>query len=406
MRSNKMVLIAMLLVLCMTLSGCFMLPQEEEILAPPLIEPKEVAYETVQVGKGDIQVMEQVTGYFTSIVRERAFFTSSGRLSAVHVHNGKAVEAGDILMELDNENLEKQIRDQKIVIEKKMLQIQQLSESDSVAVLNAQFDLQAAQNKLNDLYAQRSHITLDETGLPVLDTESEEKYNEISRQIRDQELVVERAQVKYDKALADQKSGYDQRSLMLDLESAQNELQDLEEAYEETILRAPVSGRITHIATIEVGASVSAYSTMVVISDPTQLILQYSGGKADKFPVGLPVTVKIEKKEYKGYVLNNPDSLPRDEENKKQEYAQFVLEDYDMTQAVEGGSGQVIAILDSREDVLVLDKSLITTYLTRKYVNILVDGLKVERDIQIGLESASKVEILDGLSEGELVIVN
>lgn len=397
---------ALALTLCLSLTGCFMLPQEEAVLAPPLIEPEEATYETVQVALGDMQLIEQVTGYFTSTVRERVSFTSAGRLGAVHVHNGQEVAQGDILMELDNEDLQKKIRDQQIVVEKKRLQLAQMEQSDDAAQQTAQLDLQAAKNKLSDLYAQRSQISLTDTGLPVADSQAEAQYNALSNQIRDQELVVARAQIQYDRAVQEQQGGYDRQSLLLDLEAAQNELADLNEALEQTVLRAPISGRISFLGASEIGATVAAHATMVIITDPTQLVLQYSGTKAANFPVNLPVTVRIEKEEYHGYVLNNPETLPRQEDGSKQEYAQFVLEDYDMTRALEGGSGQVTAVLDSRQGVIVLDKSLVTTYLSRKYVHILVDGLKVERDVQIGLESASKVEILEGLEVGEEVIVN
>lgn len=403
---KKVLPAALALTLCLSLTGCFMLPQEEEVLAPPLIEPEEATYETVQVALGDMQLIEQVTGYFTSTVRERVSFTSAGRLGAVHVHSGQEVAQGDILMELDNEDLQKKIRDQQIVVEKKRLQLAQMEQSDDAAQQTAQLDLQAAKNKLSDLYAQRSQISLTDTGLPVADSQAEAQYNALSNQIRDQELVVARAQIQYDRAVQEQQGGYDRQSLLLDLEAAQNELADLNEALEQTVLRAPISGRISFLGASEIGATVSAYATMAIITDPTQLVLQYSGTKAANFPVNLPVTVRIEKEEYHGYVLNNPETLPRQEDGSKQEYAQFVLEDYDMTQALEGGSGQVTAVLDSRQDVIVLDKSLVTTYLSRKYVHILVDGLKVERDVQIGLESASKVEILEGLEVGEEVIVN
>src|SRR5690606_40663397 len=40
--------------LSVVLTGCSFLPKEEPVLAPPLVEPAEMDYETVEVTKGDL----------------------------------------------------------------------------------------------------------------------------------------------------------------------------------------------------------------------------------------------------------------------------------------------------------------------------------------------------------------
>ena len=41
----------------------------------------------------------------------------------------------------------------------------------------------------------------------------------------------------------------------------------------------------------------------------------------------------------------------------------------------------------------------------RKYVNVLENGLNNERDVRIGVETATEVEILEGIEEGEEIIL-
>jgi hypothetical protein len=49
-------------------------------------------------------------------------------------------------------------------------------------------------------------------------------------------------------------------------------------------------------------------------------------------------------------------------------------------------------------------KTLIKNYSGRNYVVLLEDGMRVERDVEIGLETGTDVEIVSGLEPGEQVI--
>ena len=42
----------------------------------------------------------------------------------------------------------------------------------------------------------------------------------------------------------------------------------------------------------------------------------------------------------------------------------------------------------------------------RRYVNVLEDGVRVEKDVEIGLMTDTEAEIIKGIDEGDLVIVN
>ena len=60
----------------------------------------------------------------------------------------------------------------------------------------------------------------------------------------------------------------------------------------------------------------------------------------------------------------------------------------------------------SAENVLIIPKRALKTYVDRTYVKVLVDGEKKEKDVVAGLESDTLVEIKEGLDEGDLVIVD
>ncbi|MDD4797030.1 MAG: RND transporter, partial [Eubacteriales bacterium] len=67
---------------------------------------------------------------------------------------------------------------------------------------------------------------------------------------------------------------------------------------------------------------------------------------------------------------------------------------------------KVKAIVSSSHDALVIPRNVILTDGNRRFVQVLEDGVKAERDIKLGLETSTQAEVLEGLSEGELVIVH
>ena len=55
---------------------------------------------------------------------------------------------------------------------------------------------------------------------------------------------------------------------------------------------------------------------------------------------------------------------------------------------------------------MITARNVVRNYMGRRYVQVLEDGLKKERDVQVGLETSTDVEIIKGLEEGEEVVVN
>lgn len=57
-----------------SLCGCSLLPQEEELPAPPVYKAKEVEYEQVQVMRGDLETREEISCTYEASVEEKLSF--------------------------------------------------------------------------------------------------------------------------------------------------------------------------------------------------------------------------------------------------------------------------------------------------------------------------------------------
>ena len=119
---------AALLAAALTGAGCFLLPQEEEILAPPLVEPPPITYRTVTVERDTIERRVVVGGaivYPTQIALQ--FGERSGRLEEVRVRLGDRVEVGQVLATLDTDTLRIDVERQRIKLRRAELGLQRVA---------------------------------------------------------------------------------------------------------------------------------------------------------------------------------------------------------------------------------------------------------------------------------------
>lgn len=70
------------------------------------------------------------------------------------------------------------------------------------------------------------------------------------------------------------------------------------------------------------------------------------------------------------------------------------------------GGIEVVFDVYSRLDTVIVPQKAVKKLDVRNYVNLLVDGVKIEQDVELGIEDNDNVEILSGLSGGEEIILN
>lgn len=126
---------SILLAVLMSLTGCSLLPIEQEALQPPLIEPIKEQFDVVEASRGNIQTALKGTAYFVSSKSETLSFKDiGGRLKSISVTVGQEVKAGELLAELETGDLELQVRLQELNVERAQLLYQQARDSNASAI--------------------------------------------------------------------------------------------------------------------------------------------------------------------------------------------------------------------------------------------------------------------------------
>ena len=228
----------------------------------------------------------------------------------------------------------------------------------------------------------------------------------LENEIQQQKIRLQQTRLRYTQM---KEAGADKYSLSIaayDIELARLQLKNLERELEEAKLYSNMDGTVVYVDTrLGEGDYINAYSTLIRIADPAKLQLQYSGKDNSQLKVGMKVDVSIKNQVYEGEIIMTPDTVPADAEESLKNIVRINVPE--LPDDVKMGSyAQFSVTLDKRENVIVLPRNVVRNYMGRRYVQVLEDGLKKERDVQVGLETSTDVEIIKGLEEGEEVVVN
>lgn len=235
---------------------------------------------------------------------------------------------------------------------------------------------------------------------------------DLELQLSLQQLNVERAQLLYKQAEASGANATDLRLRQIDYEREKISLDHMENKLAKARLYSPISGTVTYIQTLNTGDYINAYQPVVTVSDPSSLQLTYVAGDAgDLLPVetGMPASLKYKGKDYRGKVLQSPSSAPaKGTQETVDRNAVTLIVDIDNKPAgIQVGDVAELTIeLQKRENVLILPRAAIRTYMGRYYVQVLDGERRKELDIEIGLMTPTEAEIVKGLQKGQKVILN
>ncbi|MCS7461093.1 efflux RND transporter periplasmic adaptor subunit [Paenibacillus doosanensis] len=236
---------------------------------------------------------------------------------------------------------------------------------------------------------------------------------EIEGKIRQQELVVEKAKIALEQT-KDEKRGdaLAIRSKVLDVQKEEIQLDMLRQQLAKTKLISDVDGIVTYIDSIKQGDAVTAYKTIVSVSDPKSIKLVYETANTNDLTgiqVGMTAELKIKSTSLQGKVVQIPATAPQSDVKAiadKNAKSIVIVPDRLPDEVTIGTNADISIVTEQRENVLVIPKVGLRSYLGRDYVQVLEGESRKEVDVEKGIVSATEVEIRKGLKEGQKVILN
>jgi len=217
-----------LLVLTALLTGCqglFGRPIEQEAPTPtPIPTPIVPDKPTYVVQRGQVTKKLEFTGRVSPVEETSLYFKTGGYVKRVLVERGDQVQAGDLLAELEIDDLLKQMAQGEVTLNSAQLRLNEAEKALERQMAQAELDLVAAQARLAQAEkANAQAIAQAEWSLRIAQVNLEEAEKAHTRQLTEAQRALEAAQIR----LGQLQAGLEEAEielLRLNLERAKNNL--------------------------------------------------------------------------------------------------------------------------------------------------------------------------------------
>lgn len=351
------------LLFCLSLSACSLMPEEEVYRSAPVTKDYEAApYQFAAVVRGDMELTEKISLNYVPVQTEKLAFTVDGEYyDGVFVALGDSVKAGQLLAQLRVDDLlaARDACDRQIELLE--LSIRQLEERRALNLERVRLNADPADRSALEKALRQTNENTD-----------------AERAALEDQLTVQQAY----------RGEYDRR-------------------IEARRLRASFDGTVTYARKIDEGARSRLNERVVVVADSTLSLFRGETEWWSYFHEGDEYVITSNNREYHA-VVTGEETLglsPTEHVEGEKGYVYLALTEpaFDLD---DGSRGTLILTRDSRTNVLMIPEDAVTLANGEPIVYYQnEEGVKAYKSIVIGLAAGDRVEVVDGLSEGDSVIV-
>lgn len=392
-----------------------------------------VKYDTVEVVKGQAGIYVEDTGRISSKNIRRYYGNSLDKVDQMAIKLGDHVEKGQLLVKYEDsmatnlEVIDLNIDILELEMEKVDKQIEALtatyseaeSGSDIESVNSARVEVAGIQRQIDTATKDYERIeTLYGEGLITL-VELEQSAETI-QQLETSLAIARNTYNQLGKGLSDNmrvKYQADIDAMVVAMGILEKNIEILEknkeEAKEGNSIYADVEGLVTELNTFE-GDKPSAATMIIELLDTTEKVVLVDFMVEDAMRVSPDMEAQIQDVQLDIYL----DDLKVDQVYPKAfvSLSELGVEENRQTVAIDistsgdtlpfGLEVQTKVMLESPRDMLFVPTGAVLEKNAKQYVQVLVDGQPIEREIITGNVVNGHLEVLEGVQENELVILN
>jgi multidrug efflux pump subunit AcrA (membrane-fusion protein) len=424
---------------------------------PPPPVPEKATY---TVKRGLVVDSMSFTGRVAPSIEQALFFKQSGYVKKVYVERNAVVKKGDVLAELENEDLKRQLSQSQIELETAQLNLQNANEAKQYAIEKAKIALeikklqlaqmegttgvtaadlataranlqrvQAALKQAQTAYDVRAGLRGGVEGSPealrleqaTLDMQiAQANYDKLISQSSDQQKknAIDLQIMRQNVALAELDLSYLQKGgdpqLAKGVDRAKLAVDRLQTAVENTRVTSPIDGKVTSVSVYE-GRNADAYKPLIVVADERKIEITAEplSSQLSRLAEGMPAAIALSSypgKELPGKIKQLPypygkgGSTAAGTSSDQVDKLTHIDFDPGDLKIETGDLVKVIVTLEQKDNALYLPPASIRTFGGRKFVVIDEGGVQKRVDVTIGIESAERVEIKDGVQENQVII--
>lgn len=375
------------------LASCALMPatRTEQSAAEPTPTPIPTAQialkPTYIVQRGDVIDTTTFSGRISPAREEALFFRTDGRIRSVFFKRNAQVKQGDVIAEYEIDALERQLNAAKLELERAQVTLDE-------ALRNLELDRREAQARL-----ERAQIVL----------EGAERDRNTSRfQAEAYQKDVELAQIEVERLAAGISP-----LLQNDLTRAQYAVEKLNQEIAEAQIIAPFDGVLLSLS-LTPGQAVNGYQPVASVADASTLEISADllSNQLELLAEQMPVTFVFSSRPgqtYHGVIRRLPypygsggSGQTVEEKDKSTRIA--IEETLTSGDFALGDLVRVTAEVERAENVLWLPPAAIRNFNGRLFVVVQEGDVQRRVDVRIGVEAEDRVEILEGVEEGQVVV--
>lgn len=370
----------------------------------------------VKVEKRPIAKSVVATGKIEPLSKVEIKSKASGIIEYLYVNVGDSVKEGQLLLELDKEILEPQLKESKAILsaaEGRLQEIESQENTLKASLIKAQLEAENKDHEFMIKEFQRRKELFNQGLIPRSELDSIEqrlKSTEVTKKSLNAEVSVKEAELEQNRK--------SRQKAKAEIAQAQAMVERAEENLKYASIRSPITGVVLS-REVEVGDAVSAilqlgsYATLIMTLGDTQEV--YVKGKVDETDIGLvkvgqPVRITVDA--YKNRAIEGrvfriaPMGIEKDNVTRF-EVRISVLNDIEFLRVNMSANAEIV--LEEHQNALVVpESSIIYNEKRETFIEIPEVSMRTGRrqiPIKIGLSNGARAEVLDGLKEGDLVIL-
>lgn len=368
---------------------------------------KAFSVRTVEIHKGEISSYISANGKVEEIEKAEIYFDTPLKVVKLPVSVNQKVSRGQTLVELDMDSLETEL--EKLRLNKRIQEISMNSNTLESEVTRAANAVKSAENAYNDSLSAyvKSKELFEANAISKSELEAAEKALSAA------EIALNNARVSYESAVSGRNAN--RNTAEENLKAIELSISDLEARIEKikksTV--SPIDGYLSEVNLTE-GAYTSSMQPAFVVVNLDRLQVKANVREYDIKDVKVGQTVRItgdsldKDMDIKGRITS---IAPVAKINRTTSGEEVIIETIVSIDDGQSGIKPGISVTcdiytNERKDVLIAPMQVIDEDKDgNKFVFVVRDGVMHKKTVKTGISSDMNVEILEGLSEGDTVVL-
>ncbi len=348
------------------------------------------------VTTGDLVRDVSVQGRVVAAISPTLYATAPGAIT-LYVEAGSAVEKGQELALVDSPELTNQLKQaqstheqQGIELERQRIESRQLALDKRKSVDLADVAMVAANRE-----KRRADQAKEVAVISMID------YEKAQDDLRNAELAYQHAVA--DARLFDEKLAFEIKASELALERQQLRVNDMQRRVDELLLRSPVSGIVGDLL-VEQKNAVSRDTPVMSVVDLSRFEIdaQIPESYADDLAIGMQAEILLSGQTYAGVLVAVSPEIVGNQVASRIRFSGEMPRNIRQNQRL-----TTRILLEERTNVLILQRGQFLESGGGRVAYVLNDdGIATRRQIEIGARSLGAVEILNGLRDGDDVVIS